>query len=536
MLTRREILALQSMLAAGAFAGRPFDLSGIFGGTAVAQETDWDAGDLYHVLPTVNHERALLKCSFHEPLPDTPELRVDGRRIAGRRTDTRGRFWSFDVASLRPSTAYELVLRTGRGRTLAEPWTLSTFPSPDSDIEHVRVGFYHCAGGHEITAMTNGRRRSIAVRRALLQKLASFEPDAIVANGDQMYWDLYSPRFATTYAQSEEGIAYAGTYDRSRPIFGTSNEDFVLKAGVEQIAPIYRTTFRSTPVFFLQDDHDYFDNDDATDEAVTFPPDHAMLALARSVQKLAYPEFLPDPYRPHGLPGSREDEGLPEIASNYGTLRYGKLLEVLLYDNRRSATTLGPSAVHFDRSVESWLKARMADREVAHVVNAPGQPPGWTRGNWYEYYPDVVRDGQAIVSEPKPYWPSGWLSQHDRIVEAIHRMPDRIPLIISGDIHKSAHGRILRSGDLDLSSNPVVTLLPGTPGTGVSSLQAVTLPANHLDMSHEWGPEGVNGFMIGDFYRDRVECSFYGWDGRTQSVDSIADLDASHVTTIEPVA
>ena len=309
MLTRREILALQSMLAAGAFAGRSFDLSGLLGGTAVAQEADWDAGDLYHVLPTVNHERALLKCSFHEPLPDTPELRVDGRRIAGRRTDTRGRFWAFDVASLRPSTVYQLELRTGRGRALAEPWALSTFPSPDSDIEHVRIGFYHCAGGHEITAMTNGRRRSIAVRRALFEKLASLGPDAIVANGDQMYWDLYSPRFATTYAQSEEGIAYAGTFDRSQPIFGTANEDFVLKAGVEQIAPIYRTTFRSTPVFFLQDDHDYFDNDDATDEVVTFPPDHAMLALARSVQKLAYPEFLPDPFRPRGLPGSREDEG-----------------------------------------------------------------------------------------------------------------------------------------------------------------------------------------------------------------------------------
>lgn len=45
MLTRREILALQSMVAAGAFAGRPFDLSGFFGGTAVAAEPDWDAGD-----------------------------------------------------------------------------------------------------------------------------------------------------------------------------------------------------------------------------------------------------------------------------------------------------------------------------------------------------------------------------------------------------------------------------------------------------------------------------------------------------------
>ena len=217
-------------------------------------------------------------------------------------------------------------------------------------------------------------------------------------------------------------------------------------------------------------------------------------------------------------------------------MRYGKLLEVLLYDNRRSATTLGPSAVHFDHSVESWLKARMADQEVAHVVNAPGQPPGWTRGNWYEYYPDVVRDGQAVVSTPKPYWPSGWLSQHDRFVEAIHRMPDRIPLVISGDIHKSAHARILRTGDFDMSANPVVTILPGTPGTGESALQAVTLTANHLDMSDEWGPLGVNGFMIGDFYRDRVECSFYAWDSTTQSIDSIADLDPAYVTTLAPVA
>lgn len=142
----------------------------------------------------------------------------------------------------------------------------------------------------------------------------------------------------------------------------------------------------------------------------------------------------------------------------------------------------------------------------------------------------------ATVSTPKPYWPSGWLSQHDRVVEAIHRMPDRIPLVISGDIHKSAHGRILRSGDLDLSSNPVVTILPGTPGTGVASLAAVTLTANHLDMTDEWGPHGVNGFMIADFYRDRVECAFYAWDSGTQSVDDIADLQVAYATTIEPLA
>ena len=40
------------MLAAGALAARPFDLSGILGGTAVAAEPEWDAGDL---LPRAAH-------------------------------------------------------------------------------------------------------------------------------------------------------------------------------------------------------------------------------------------------------------------------------------------------------------------------------------------------------------------------------------------------------------------------------------------------------------------------------------------------
>jgi hypothetical protein len=80
---------------------------------------------------------------------------------------------------------------------------------------------------------------------------------------------------------------------------------------------------RSIPVFFVQDDHDYYDNDEASDEMITFPPSETMLRLARATQKLLYPEFLPDPNRPQGLPGTREDEGRADISSNYGTLRYG---------------------------------------------------------------------------------------------------------------------------------------------------------------------------------------------------------------------
>ena len=42
---------------------------------------------------------------------------------------------------------------------------------------------------------------------------------------------------------------------------------------------------RSTPVFFLQDDHDYFDNDEGTDVIVTFPPPWFQMQLARATQQ-----------------------------------------------------------------------------------------------------------------------------------------------------------------------------------------------------------------------------------------------------------
>jgi hypothetical protein len=44
------------------------------------------------------------------------------------------------------------------------------------------------------------------------------------------------------------------------------NETVLKLAAGPQIVPVYGTDFRSTPVFFLQDDHDYFDNDEAWDE------------------------------------------------------------------------------------------------------------------------------------------------------------------------------------------------------------------------------------------------------------------------------
>jgi hypothetical protein len=48
---------------------------------------------------------------------------------------------------------------------------------------------------------------------------------------------------------------------------------------------------------------------------------------------------------------------------------------------------------------------------------------------------------------------------------AISGMNGRVPLIISGDMHAIALGKMLRSGTLDLSRNPVNVALSGTMGT-----------------------------------------------------------------------
>src|SRR6185312_15721617 len=188
---------------------------------------------------------------------------------------------------------------------------------------------------------------------------------------------------------------------------------------------------------------------------------------SRATRQLYYPEYLPDRNRPLGLPGASAADRPPGVGEAFGTLRYGKLAEILLYDVRRTQTLAGPSAVFVDGTVETWLRSRMTDREMIHLVNIPSNPPGWSVGKWGEWYPDVLsREGKLTTDKPKPYWQSGWLKQHDRLMAEVAAMPGRIPLVISGDLHAIAEGRMQRSGALDFGKNPVVVILSGPLGTG----------------------------------------------------------------------
>jgi len=197
MATRREFV----MGAAAATLPRLIG-TGIGGPAAAAEavkttDGNWDQGQVQHLLPTVSHDRFLIKASFASPLQAAPELAVGANRVRGQINAAAGDFWQFDVSGLSPATPYQLSLTGAGGRALCEPWSLSTFPAPDATPERLRLMIYTCGGGHDALnqGLPEGKISVLpsALRRRLLQRGLSFKPDALIANGDQIYWDLRAP-------------------------------------------------------------------------------------------------------------------------------------------------------------------------------------------------------------------------------------------------------------------------------------------------------------------------------------------------------
>ncbi|HYL38010.1 MAG TPA: hypothetical protein VEV17_18990 [Bryobacteraceae bacterium] len=491
----------------------------------------WDPGQVRHLLPTVSDTRMLIKASFAKPLSRPPSLRIGSLTVRGRMTDTEGSFWEFYAGGLQPARRHSLSLIAADRKPLCQPWDLATFPAASAQPESLRVLFFTCAGGPDSDNLTRGNLPT-AIRNRLMRRALSFQPQAMVANGDHVYWDLHSPRVPP----ARRNTTRLESFNRSALVFGDKNETVLKLAAGPQIVPVYGTDFRSTPVFFLQDDHDYFDNDEAWDEIVTFPPVWFQLALARATQRMYYPEFLPDANRAGGLPWGSMGEG--SVSESWGTLRFGRLAEVLMYDVRRTCTLAGPSAVFIDPEAEHWLLARTASTDVAHLVHAPSNPMGWTAGKWMEWYPDVLNAAAKLTTaEPKPYWQAGWLKQHDRLVAGMAAMKGRIPITISGDLHAVGIGSILRSGTLNLEKTPITAVLAGPIGTGPgawpSAFRGVgSTPPAYLEVREEVKPIEQHSFTIADFLPDRINLRFFKWDVKTQSPDAIDSLQPFHTTEL----
>ncbi|MEZ5352281.1 MAG: hypothetical protein R2762_06555 [Bryobacteraceae bacterium] len=516
----------------------------VFTGSALAAATAapaaWNAGSLRHVLPSASHDRVRIKTSFLRPLDRPPSLAVNGRKVPGLRSDTAGQFWNFDATGLRPATTYTLRLHDGRGKPLCDPWPLRTYPHPDETVDRFRLMIYTCAGGNDAQRIPDSGDPywvSIANRRKILAAGLAAKPDAVIANGDHVYWDQRFTRaqFQTAGSAFVQSVM-GGDFDRDIPVLGTPNEAKLKRAVDPQIVDLYGTMFRSAPMHFIQDDHDYFENDEAIPAGVSLPPDHFMMQLGRATQHLYFPEHLPDAGRPAGLPGASAADRATGLAECYGTLRFGRAAEILLYDCRRYLTLKGPNAGFVPGNVEDWLVRRMRESPCAHVVNVPSTPIAWTAGKWGEWYPDLLSDsGKVGIDKPKYFWQQGWKSQHDRLLDACSAM-ERIPLFISGDLHALAHGAIERNGTQDLRRNPVHSVLSGPVSTGPRGWPSAargTPPqiATGIELATDLAPIENNGFTIVDFHAERIEFAMYRWKlGRPES--ELDQLTPFHTFTL----
>jgi hypothetical protein len=225
----------------------------------------------------------------------------------------------------------DAVLAAGEALLDASATTGESLPRHVAAGEALPAGAVNMGAPFVATVTAAAADGSLATMARLLERALSFAPDALVANGDHVYWDQRRQVGAGTATLPEAVTRVTGVFAREQPLLGGPNEAVLKRAVGPQIAPLYGARCRSVPDFFMQDDHDHFENDEATDRLISFPPDPFMLAAARASQALYYPAFLPDATRPLGLGSTRADG----ISESFGTLRYGKLLEVLMYDCRR---------------------------------------------------------------------------------------------------------------------------------------------------------------------------------------------------------
>ncbi|MBT4520793.1 MAG: phosphodiesterase [Halieaceae bacterium] len=516
--------------------------------TASASLTLWGKAlatpgdDIRHILPTVTDTAFSISVSVGQPR-NALQLSIDGNEVPGTRMDSKGRFWSFQAGGLKSSTRYELQLSDEDG-ALGQSWPLRTFPDRNAEPETFKLMTYTCAGGGDGVGLPSKQFfKPHIFRQNLFEAGLNEKPDAVIAIGDHIYYDLRGEEHPAI-GRTSKWLKYLsgwyfslryGSFDRSAPMIGTDNEDVLIRIGDEQIADLYGTRFKSTPIYFLPDDHDYFENDDAEPDIVTFPPDKFSRAAQQAIADLYYPT-LPE------SPG-------PEWNRAFGTLRYGRLFEASLFDCA-GHLTVGDEAKLIPQAAEDWLTSRIKNSPATHYAMVPSHPLGWTAGKWREWYPDVVApegftgvvtnelmsgpQGQMTTAAQKYFWQKGWWEQHQRLLETLAKVRQGSRMIFSGDIHAQGAVEIRKSGELVLEK-PITSILVGPVSTsdatwpsaarGIAAAEPGWLATKEVIATRE-----VNGFTIFEFEastaRARLfDCGGYdrskGEDGRVQNVDDI---------------
>lgn len=513
MYGRRDILRGTTALGLGGI---------LWGGVAWSKERS----AVRAILPSATHDTLAIKLLLEQPPSAAPTLTIDGKAVSAQKMDVDGYAWGFVQSGLKGGTAHRLTLRDERGKALREPWELRTLPPLDSKPGHFRILFFTCAGGDEGGSPYG--YLPISVRRALFDRALSFKPDLAVANGDHVYWDLDTAlkyrRDPAVRAATEAQYRKVAWIDQDSAFDSETNRRSINTIVGRQIASIYEDRFASVPLVFVTDDHDYYENDNAGPWGYTFPPRPFIFNLQQRTAAMGYPFAL-----------GRPDLGDPYKSGTIETVRIGKLLELDLFDCRRGWST-GPEARVLFPEAEAYLIDRLRTSRASQLIQVPSNPFGWTAGKLGEWYADGPSETSSFQND-KGYWQQGWFEQHQRLAKALSAQKTRAAISISGDMHANAISTITRSGDLDLSANPIHTILPGPIGTaneGFPSSARGILPYHPeaLDIRDAAKLEERNGFSIVDVYPERIEVQQFRWRA-PEPVAAIAALQPSHRYTIQ---
>ena len=459
MLSRRNFLKISSVLIGLIASGFFFKVS--------------KNKKVRHILASASDERFALSISLYKKTSKL-DLILDGQNIVkGVQVDKEGTNWKFISDKLLSNQSYELQLISG-DRPIYKPWKLKTFPSPNLDVKNVSFMSFTCAGGPE-GFKSSGKEffKPIKFRQKIFAEGLSKKPDFAISIGDHIYWDLRgesSPpvgrnsKFIKFFLGSYISLVY-GKFNRLESASSSTNEKVLKKLGNEQIASLYGTKFKSTPIFFIPDDHDYFENDDAEEQLVTFPADKFSQDVFKKMADLFYPPLLDTPN--------------DEPSRNIGRIRYGKAFEGLMADCAGNMTLGNKKAVLISNEDEKWLLTRIKDSKAKHLAFIPSHPFGYTAGKWREWYPDVVAEegatgtvvnellsgtiGSLTTNANKYLWQEGWFLQHQRLIKSISKRKGS-RFIFSGDIHAIGAASIMQSGDIKLK-NEVKTFLVGPVGS-----------------------------------------------------------------------
>ena len=470
-----------------------------------------------HILASATHEKLAISVSLSKKTTKL-ELMLDNKVIIkGIQKDRIGTNWQFISDKLLSDHSYKLQL-ISEGDLIYKPWNLKTFPGPDTKVENVSVMAFTCAGGPEGFKISGKEFfKPLKFRQKVFAEGLSLNPDFAISIGDHIYWDLRGEnapqvgrknKLIKFFLGSYIGLVY-GSFNRSEEASSSKNEKVLKNIGNDQIASLYGTRFKSTPIFFIPDDHDYFENDDAEEKLVTFPADDFSKDAFKQMADLFYPPLLDTP------------DGQPK--RKIGRIRYGNAFEGLIADCAGDMTLGDKKALLISKKNEEWLLSRIDQSKAKTLAFIPSHPFGYTAGKWREWYPDVVAEEGAsgtvinellsgnkgsLTTEVNKYlWQEGWFFQHQRLIKAIsERKGSRF--VFSGDIHAIGAVSIIKSGKLKLK-NKLKSFLVGSVGSSSagwpSFARGITAESpESLACESIYEVKEENGFTFFNISKDKV--------------------------------